>query len=88
MAMNVTELAAFSQMFVTIYQTTLRHVHCYYYLLLKFSDQNLVRISDLCHVFYMLHPYPLLLTNKVNIIFVSVVMHMQLVLLEGMSFGR
>jgi len=84
MAMNVTERAAFSEMFVTIYQTTPRHVHCCYYLLLRFSDQNLVCISDLRHVFYMPRPYPLLLTDKVNTIFVSVGMFVQLVLLEGM----
>jgi hypothetical protein len=41
-AMDVTERAAFSEMFVSIYQTTPRYVHCCYYLLLRFSDQNLL----------------------------------------------
>jgi hypothetical protein len=84
--MNVIERAAFSETFVSLYQTTPRHVHYHYYLLLRFSDQNLVWISDLCHV--CPRPYPLLLTNKANITFAFVGMFVPLVLLEGSPFGR
>jgi len=88
MAMNIMEQATFPETFGSIYQTTPRHVHCHHYLLLGFSGQNLVCISDLCHVFYMTRPYPLLLTNKVNIIFAFVGMFVQLVLLEETRLGR